>query len=274
MAEKITLTGPQETMLATLYGRAVHSRSTDPLLHDSRAEQAVDSIDYDFSRLGMSPNDGLAVAFRAHRFDRIVEDSLRSNPDVTVLHLGCGLDSRAHRIELPPQTRWYDVDFPDVIELRRRLFPEDHRTIPSSVTDPHLLDEIPSDKPVLVVAEGLTMYLSEQDGHRLLRRIVDHFPSGELVFDTFSHLGVRVSNRWNRPVVASGSRLQWGVDDPRRLTAAVPGLRIDSAQSFMRMPEMNRYPWFTRKLMHAAAHIPALRNFALLVRLRFGPEDS
>ena len=75
----------------------------------------------------------------------------------TVLHLGCGLDSRVFRIDPPATVRWYDVDLPDVIDLRRRLYPErhDYELIATSVTDLRWLDGIPADRPVLVVAEGL-----------------------------------------------------------------------------------------------------------------------
>jgi hypothetical protein len=46
---------------------------------------------------------------------------LRANPVATVLHLGCGLDSRVFRIDPPPTVRWFDaVPFLTM----RELFPE------------------------------------------------------------------------------------------------------------------------------------------------------
>jgi hypothetical protein len=38
------------------------------------------------------------------------EISWRAHPQATVLHLGCGLDSRVFRVDPPPSVRWYDVD--------------------------------------------------------------------------------------------------------------------------------------------------------------------
>ena len=78
--------------------------------------------------------------------------------DCVVLHLGCGFDTRVYRVDPPSTADWYDIDLPDVIELRRQLYPQRAglHTIAASVTDPQLLDTIPGDKPVLVVAEGLT----------------------------------------------------------------------------------------------------------------------
>ena len=69
----------------------------------------------------------------------------------------------------------------DVIALRQRLFPgrPGLHTVAASVTDAHLLDGIPGDQAVLVVAEGLTCYLRAADGVVMLRRITEHFPRGE-----------------------------------------------------------------------------------------------
>ncbi|MGW1676931.1 hypothetical protein [Saccharopolyspora sp. NPDC002376] len=104
------------------------------------------------------------------------------------------------------------------------------------------VDGIPGDQLVLVVAEGLVMYLSEQDGLELLRRITQHFPSGELIFDAFSAFGVRLSNRFNPAVVHTGARPHWGIDDPRALETSVPGLRLVTEWSFTYAPELDRYP--------------------------------
>jgi O-methyltransferase involved in polyketide biosynthesis len=270
--EKITLTGAQETMLATLYGRALESRSADPILGDTEAEEAVLRVDYDFGRLKMRSRDATSVAIRAKTLDRWVERHLRAHPDCTVLHLACGLDTRAHRVDPPPSVEWYDIDYPEVIDLRRRLFParEGHHTIGCSVTDPDLLDRIPGDRPVLVVAEGLTMYLSKQDGEALLRRIVRHFPSGELVFDACNGWGIWLTQRFQAAVKASGARLEWSIEDPRTLETDVPGLEFDTEWFFADAPELARYSWPSRKIARAMGRVTRLGRLGRLLRYRFG----
>lgn len=268
--EKVELTGAPETMLATLYLRAVDSRSPNPILGDADADRMVRRIDYDFSR--MRPQDAPSVAIRAKKIDDWVREFLAENPAATVVHLGCGLDSRGNRVSPPDTVQWYDVDLPEVIDVRRRVLPEreNQHMIAAPVTQPELFDQIPTDKPVLVVAEGLTMYLSEVDGQRLLRRIVEHFSRGVLVLDVFSRLGVKVSNRFNPYVVRAGARLHWGVDDPRQLEAAVPGLTLDTEWFFTQAPELSRYPWLVRQLFRGSGLIPAVRRLGYVVRYRFG----
>ena len=95
---------------------------------------------------------------------------------------------------------------------RRR---EHYHVIAASVTDPAWLADIPGDRPTLMIAEGLTMYLTEEDGVALLRRIVEHFPSGELQFDAFNRLGIK--SQWTNAVVRrSGATLYWGDQRTRR----------------------------------------------------------
>lgn len=176
------------TNLCTLYMRAYESRTKRPILGDTAAAEAVDRIDYDFDRIrkAVRPSSSqFLVSLRAKRFDEWASDFLDRHPDAVVLHLGCGLDSRAFRLRRPSGVRWFDVDVPAVINLRRRIYPEQdgYRMIGSSVTDPGWLDEVPTDSPVLVVAEGLLMYLEESEVRTLLLRLTDRFGSGELLFD-------------------------------------------------------------------------------------------
>jgi O-methyltransferase involved in polyketide biosynthesis len=83
----------------------------------------------------------------------------------------------------------------------------------ASVTDPDWLTDVPADLPTLFLGEGLTMYLTKDDGLALLRRVVDRFPSGELQFDAFNTLGIRTQVT-NSVVRRSGSTLHWAIDKP------------------------------------------------------------
>ncbi|QUQ71351.1 class I SAM-dependent methyltransferase [Kutzneria sp. CA-103260] len=184
---RVDLRDVQSTMLVTLYLRALESRDANPILGDRFAADAVRRIDYDWTRLSKRSvtNSRYGVALRGRQLDDWAADFLSRHPDATVLHMACGLDSRAFRLDPPAGVRWFDVDLPDVIELRRKLYDEsgNYRMIASSVTDSAWLDEIPTDKPGLIIAEGLLMYLRENEVRELLKRLTDHFPSGELIFD-------------------------------------------------------------------------------------------
>ena len=61
------------------------------------------------------------VAMRAEQLDDWSTDFLRRHPDAVVLHLGCGMDTRAFRLDPPEAVQWFDLDQPNVIALRRKL---------------------------------------------------------------------------------------------------------------------------------------------------------
>ncbi|MFD0918639.1 class I SAM-dependent methyltransferase [Saccharopolyspora rosea] len=267
MADRIPLTGAQEQLLVPLHARALDSRSPRPVLGDRTAVRALRRIDS--RRPRASAWTRTLVTLRARLLDEWSADFLAEHPHAVVLHLGCGLDSRSDRIPLPEGVDWYDVDQPDVIALRRELLPEPppRHTVAASVADPALLDPIPGDRPVLV--EGLVMYLSEEDGLELFRRITAHFPSGELLFDAFSTAGVRLSNRANPAVVTSGARLGWSIDDPHDLEGAVPGLRLVAETPFTGKSEVDDQPWPTRLLLGAMTRVRPLRRLSRLLHYRF-----
>ena len=118
-----TLSGVSETLLITLYLRAMESQRPDALIKDEKAMELVTRMSYDFDRvrqIPLSEANKLVIILRNREFDRYARDFLRRHPDAVVVHIGCGLDSRFERVD-NGQVEWYDLDFPDVIELRRKL---------------------------------------------------------------------------------------------------------------------------------------------------------
>lgn len=268
--EKIDLTGAPATMLATLYGKAVDAQSPDSVLHDTMALDATRKIDFDFTKVGIKPGDAATVAIRSLHFDTWTREFLRDHREAIVLHLGCGMDTRVYRVDPGPSVRWFDVDYPDVVELRRKLFPErdGYELIASSVTPPGWLEQVPGDLPVLVVAEGLTMYLRQEEGRELLRRIVEHFPSGQFVFDAFSTRGIKMQKA-NKPVQIAKATLYWGIDGADELVSIHPRLRCTDAVSAFDLQGYERLRAAYRALVWAARKLPVMRRMAVMYRLDF-----
>ena len=180
--DKIRFTKEKETMLMTLNGRAIQSQWPNPILRDPWAEEAMRHIDYDISKQykgvgswSMWRDIGCTViATRAATFDLLTTRFLADHPDAIVLQVGCGMDSRAFRVNPPAGVEWFDVDFPDVIDLRRQLFPtRDHyHMIGAPLDDLRWLDEVPRARPGLMIAEGVLHYVSETDVKSLLNAVV------------------------------------------------------------------------------------------------------
>lgn len=269
--ERVDLTGAPATMLATLYGRALDSRRGDSILHDTAADEAVRRIDYDFRATGMTPTTAAGVALRGWQLDVWTREFLAAHPHATVLHLACGLDTRAQRVAPPPSVRWIDLDLPEVIALRDRLVARpagDHRVAAASVTDEGWLADVPADRPTVAVFEGLTMYLHQAEGEQLIRRICDRFGSGQLLFDCYGSLGIRLQ-KLVPAVRRAGATLHWGIDDPRVIERLHPGLTLLDALRSVDMPGLERLPLAGRLQLAVIARVPRLRDVGRILRYRF-----
>ncbi|WP_197513675.1 class I SAM-dependent methyltransferase [Mycobacterium sp. E2462] len=253
------------TNLVTLYLRAYESRSRKPILGDTAAAAAVDRIDYDFARIRRTTlpvSNQYLVALRARQLDDWSAAFLGRHHDAVVLHLGCGLDSRAFRLDVPASVLWFDVDQPGVVALRRRLYDDtdSYRMIGSSVTDRAWLDAVPTGRPTLVVAEGLLMYLAEDQVRRLLCRLADRFGGGEMLFDTLSPWAPRLSRLFTRGIV------KWGLADARAIEAWDPRLRL--VQRSPALAGWQRIPSAPVRLIYRSMWATA-RHYDVLNRFRF-----
>lgn len=268
---RVDLTGAPQTMLATLYAKALDADLPRPILHDRWAKETVAGIDYDWTQTTITARRSPAVTTRSAHFDTWVCQFLAVHPKATVLHLGCGLDSRYFRVAPGPDVQWYDIDYPEVAELRGRLLPSGgagYHVVPASVTDPGWLRDIPVDAPVLAVGEGLTMYLTEADGIDLLNRIVGHCGTGELQFDAFNSLGIR--SQWSNSVVRrSGATLHWAINRPADILSAVPGTRLLAWVSPFDTAAFDLVRPAYRLLADAMSKVPVLRYMAQYHRYSF-----
>ncbi len=267
---RVELSGAPQTMLATLYAKALDVDLTAPILGDHHAKEIVERIDYDWSKTSITARNSPSVTTRSAHFDSWARQFLDVNRQAVVLHLGCGLDSRYWRLEPGPGVEWYDVDHPDVAELASQLLPtsDHHHVVAASVTDPAWLHDIATDRPTLMIGEGLTMYLTEHDGTALLRRVVDRFGSGELQFDAFNRLGIK--SQWMNTVVRrSGSTLCWGINGPDEILLAVPGTRLLGWVRWFESDTFNQLPRRYQALGRFMSLVPAMANMSQYHRYAF-----
>lgn len=268
--ERVDLTGSPQTMLATLYAKALDADLPEPILGDRYAKDVVARIDYDWRTTTITAARSPSVTTRSAHFDTWARKFLTANPDAVVLHLGCGLDARYFRLQPGDGVDWYEVDYASVADLRRRLLPArpHNHVVAASVTDPAWFADIPTGRPTLMLGEGLTMYLTESDGVALLRRVVKHAPSGELQFDAFNRLGIR--SQWSNAVVRrSGAKLHWAINGPEDILAAVPGTRLLQWQRWFESESCARLPRRYRALGTAMSLIPAVANMSQYHRYAF-----
>ena len=184
------LTPLEQTAFLTLYARALDSRWPRPILGDKLADNVVANIDYDFAALGVTSSVVCQSALRAKMLDDRVRPTSPSTPMPSWWIWAPGWTTGC--IARPcPDVCLYSVDLPAVIALRDKVLPgrDQAHSVAASLADPQWPDSIPSDRPTLLVADGLLAFLSEPVIVGLFRRITDHFRTGELAFNDYGRIG-------------------------------------------------------------------------------------
>jgi len=275
--DKIRFAKEKETMLMMLCSKAIQSQWKDPILPDPWAEEAMRHIDYDMSKQltgvaswGMWRDIGPAIiATRAATFDQLTNRYLADHPEATVLHVGCGMDSRVFRVEPPAGVQWFDVDYPDVIDLRRHLFPErgaSYHQVGVPLDDLRWLDEVPRDRPGLLIAEGVLHYLSETEVKALLNTVVAHFPGGQMIFDICNSFIVK---RAGSNVGGTGATYKWGLDDPQDIKQLEPKLELIKEYRPSEQVAFSRFPLWWRALYRVQELNPTLRRMERTIVCRY-----
>jgi len=226
------LNGVSETLLLPLYFRAVESQRPDALLKDEVAVALIQGMSFDFARIKRAKHDEesqVAVILRNREFDRYVRETLVRYPETVVVHIGCGLDARFERVDNGKVT-WYDLDLPEVIDLRRELIGGEggrYHFLAYSMFDSAWLDEVSAhrQRPFLFLAEGVLMYFEGAQVKSFVRMLRDHFPGAELVFDAFSPFFVWANNR-RVAQTGFGARCRWALKHGKDLEVWGAGIHL------------------------------------------------
>ena len=208
------LEGVAETLLITLYTRAIESQRPDGLIRDEKAVEIVKKLDRDLSRLKLQGHDEVGLLLRMRQFDRKAREFLARNPDGVVVHFGCGLDTRFERVD-NGRVEWFDLDLPEVIELRRKLIGGEsgryHLFAGSAFEDAWLEIVRPfTGQAFLFMAEGVFPYFEEAQIKVLFLKLRDRFPGAELICDAHTPFVIHTDNL-QLALTGVKARLHWGL---------------------------------------------------------------
>jgi O-methyltransferase involved in polyketide biosynthesis len=212
----VTLQDVQATLLLPLWGRAQETMKPTPRLRDETAVRIIDHVDYDFSLIAGSVHDitQLEWILRSIYIDRTIQAFLVKHPRATIVNIGAGLDTTYDRVDNGTLT-WYDLDLPDVIDLRKKFIEETDRRkfIAGSFLDESWLSQIQAKESVLFMAAGVLYYFEEGQLKSALARLAKALPGSELVFDACSPVGVKAANEQliKKVGLDEKSFLRWGI---------------------------------------------------------------
>jgi O-methyltransferase involved in polyketide biosynthesis len=216
---KVALGDVPKTLFLPLWGRACETRKADPLLVDRKSVEILDRVDFDFSTVAgnIAELSKTGWIMRSICTDRVIEKFLEKHPQATIVNIGCGLDTTFDRVD-NGQLRWFDLDLPEVIALRKQFIPESARCkcLSASFLEKDWRKEIRPSGKVLFLAAGVFYYFREEEVKGFFRELADEFPGGEILFDACSPLGMKMANRMviRRAGMGERSFLVWGLEKP------------------------------------------------------------
>ena len=204
-------------------------------VHDVYAAQALRSLDTDVSLFLDDRISVYGVLSRTRIFCDLARHFFSRFPDALGVNLGCGL---SHYFQWLDQhtNHWLDADLPQVMALRKQLLPAGGKRLRHAEVDisqpgwwarlklPRQRDGV----PVLLICEGVLMYLEPAQVQSVLREFGENAPAGsELLCDTLCWMAVGCA-ALHPSVRHTQAQFRWG---PRRLadfTAPHPRLVVRS----------------------------------------------
>ncbi len=262
---KIKLKGVQETLLIPLIARATETRKDNPRINDQNAVDMVKKIDYDFSKFDKKGSQQGVIA-RTMILDRETQKFIDKNPNAVCISIGCGLDTRYHRIR-HKKVDWYNLDFPEVIELRKQLlFENKHvKCIGKSALDLYWADEIKEkNRPVLIILEGILMYFTEAEVIQLMGILKNHFPGCTILAEIMNPF-VATQSKHHDTVKNTSAVFKWGVKSGKNMENMCDKLQFKK--------EWNLFDELTDQglMFQIAAKVPFIRNINnKIVKLQMG----
>ena len=210
----------EESLFIPLIVKANETTRKDSLFTDTKAKEIIENINQDFSRFEGGNITYHGILVRTTVIDNITTNFLKRNPEGVIINLGAGLDTRINRIDTG-KSMWYDIDFPEVIELRKKFFKESERAkfISKSLLDLTWVNDLDINKnsPVLIIAEGLLMYFSQDELKTLFEMLIEKFQNAEMCFDVIHKffVGKGVS-----------SKFKWGIEKAQEIEQINSNIRL------------------------------------------------
>lgn len=194
-----------ETLLVPLFFKAKETLENG-LIKDDAAVEIINRIEYDFDKMESDETTQILIVIRTKILDQIVNRYIRNTPNPVIVNLGAGLDTRHIRFH-KNKIKWYQLDLEKPMELRKIFFhPE--ITITKSILDFSWIDEIKERENVLIIIEGVLMYLDEKQVKSIFKAIGANFTNSSIAFDTIPKSFVKLKE--HKSINMQSAPFRWG----------------------------------------------------------------
>ena len=262
----INLNGVSETLLITLWAKAEESKRKDAIIVDSKSIDILNKVDYDFSKFKNSKGSQVGTCIRTKIIDDITKDIIEKSmsESFTIINLGAGLDTRAIRF-IKDNIYWYDIDFEDVILLRKQFFKElennkNYECISSSILDYRWIKNIKVRGTVIIISEGVLMYIEESYIKELIEKLSENFINCHFIFDTIPTIFAK-NTKHHETVKETNALFRWGLNVPSDIEKLSSHIRFINSYNYA---DYFKYRWGVIGLLRYLPFLKKMINFNTL----------
>lgn len=261
------MTTMEDTLFLPVLGRIYTSERFPHILKDDKALELKAKLpDHLKERQLQNQYAALAGAVRSANFDRYICDFLKRNPCGVVVQLGCGLETTYNRCD-NGTALWYEVDFPDAIEVRKSVLREADRER-FYADNPFLcrwLEEIRSSNPqlpVLVTAGGLLHYFDRKKIIGLMQKI-QRYGNVELLFDALNSQGMKRMAGYMKQTGHEQSQDYFHVDSAAELAREIGGVKVLLDERYFAHTDISGLGFLARRSIRKSDKADLMKIIAL-----------
>ena len=177
------------------------------------------------------------VIARTVMLDRMMKDYIVKNPSAVIVNLGAGFDNRFSRVD-NGTISWFDVDLPDSIAARKKVFEEKDRVtmIEGSILEEAWVAPVKAEvqkknAPVVFIAEGLFMYFAMEEISTILSLLKANFQNVTFFAEMNNPMMVK-AQKHHDTVKATNAVFKSGTWSGKEIADLCEGVRFVEEHSF------------------------------------------
>ncbi len=221
----------------------------------------------------VKPNASIVV--RHSIISELLRNELDKNASLMIINIGCGFDTRPFR---HTGGRWLEVDEPALIHYKNACLPASQSKneltrIPIQWEFESLKEKLSPyklDSKVVIIAEGVTMYLKEEEQHLFLNTLQALFPQHMLICDVMTlPFSLKYSQDLHQQINTLGASFKAIYNDPEAIfhkSGYLTKRRISAPLRSAELGIINIPAWLIRNFM------PVLRKGLCVYEFDYGVE--
>jgi len=212
------LKGVADTLYIPLTARINISKRFPDFFYDEKALELEKELPDDSIERNSGEYFYMASVCRYKVTDDMIRKFIKSHDRCNIINLGAGLETAYYRIK-PAKALFYEMDLPEVIDIRRRCLGEKDNDIfiAGDLFDISWADTIDRTLPSMVVVSGVFQYFEKEQVKQIIGRITEAFENVEIVFDAMSSKAINYANKYVRRTGNRSAAMHFFTDDPREL---------------------------------------------------------